>query len=55
MNAAGSSARMERRAPCSKTSRARRRTEEGVVGCGVKALSFRRVILAFERRDEETL
>ena len=52
MKASASLARMERRAPASNTSRARRRRLEDVVGCGVKACSFKRVILAFERRAE---
>jgi len=50
VNAAGSLARMESKAPVSKTSRARSRVEGGVLGEGVKACSFRRVILALERR-----
>jgi hypothetical protein len=44
-------ARIESKAPVSKTSRARRSVEEGVLGVGVRALSLRRVILALERRD----
>ena len=50
MNASGCVARIDRRAPISKTSRASRRVEEGVWAVGVKAFSLRRVSLAFERR-----
>lgn len=40
------------RAPDSKTSRARRRSDCEVVGRGVRAFSLRRVILALLRRVE---
>ena len=43
-------ARMLRRAPVSKTSRARRRTDVGVLGWGVRECSFRSWIFAAERR-----
>ena len=54
MKASGSLARMERRAPASNTSRAASRREGGVLGWGVRACSFRRVILARLRRVEES-
>src|SRR5258708_18565084 len=40
------------RSPVSNTSRARRSVEVGVLGCGVRAWSFRRASLALERREE---
>ena len=49
MKAAGSLARIESNAPVSKISRASRRMDDGVFGWGVKAWSFKRVILAAER------
>ena len=52
MKPAGSFARMETRAPVSKTSRARDNMEGDVDACGVKAFNLRSVSLALERSDE---
>ena len=55
VNAAGSFARMDSKAPTSKTSRARASVDGEMDGVGVKALSFKRVSLACESRGRASL
>ena len=51
MKASGFWLRMEIRAPVSRVRRARRSSDAGVLGPGIRALRWRRVSFAFESRE----